>query len=615
MIAPVDVERESILAATRFATNEILEYINHFKISCVQIDTHDQTPNTFCQIVSRLLCIIENGVCHGLKLTEPNSPNSPDPWPILSYAKFDEQCQHNHDEIARNIKTGLGRARFWIRQSLVCKKLGSNLLSVVERKNEPCIPANSINLPSNSNTGFCSFAELYSKDSLLMTASGVAFVGILSGLDVIDFSYIPEDDFTQLDLPLFPIDYGSCIKFYSHDTNGSSSPDNQDDSLSSLLENKRSLEEELATNQSTLGSLTKMLKRFKLENEALKLSKADLESEISKLKINNEKLSNLYVRQTREMQSELDAAKRSNLFHGSQKAELERQVSEERRRRLEVENALSEEKEARIAMETEISRLQTFNIERETSLTEHRNQIAEMVKLNKEFSEKLRSVTAELEATNKRAADLQEKVDGMSSVLTAMNERCHQLKDEKEANERTMKEAVERANQADRQCVQLHADLEANKETTQNLQSQLEEVYTDLVSIKALQENLDRKSQSLRERDALISDLQRRCGEAEQTLSEMSNVLEVARLRAEHAEERVRSLSTAKWMSDSEATSCALCDARFSLSKRKHHCRNCGLIFCQECSSFKMPLPSSSKPVRVCETCHNQLMERYAVMR
>lgn len=104
-------------------------------------------------------------------------------------------------------------------------------------------------------------------------------------------------------------------------------------------------------------------------------------------------------------------------------------------------------------------------------------------------------MTAELEATNKRAGDLQEKVDGMSSVLSGMNERCHQLKSEKEANERALKEAVERANLADRQCAQLQADLEANKETTQNLQSQLDEVFTDLISIKALQENLDRKSQ------------------------------------------------------------------------------------------------------------------------
>ncbi|VDL60443.1 unnamed protein product [Hymenolepis diminuta] len=615
MLTPADVERENILAATRFTTREILEYVSRFMVSSVEFDTCDQTSTTLYQIVARLLCIIENGICHGLKLTEPNSSNSPDPWSVLRFANFDEHNQREHDEIIKNIKTGLGKTRFWIRQSLVRKKLGSNLLSVVENKNERCIPANSIKFGNSNNTGSYCFADLYSKGSLLMTESGIAFVGLLSGLDVIDFSYIPKDNSSQLDGPLFPIDYSSCIQFDFHDNlaNGSASQRDLQERFSSIINEKQCLEEKISTNQITLANLTKMFNDLTFENDALKLSKTDLESEISKLKLNNEKLSNLLVRQTREMQNELEAAKRSNLSHDSYRAELERQISAERRKRLEVENVLSQEKESRAAIETEISRLQTLNTEREASLTEHRGQISEMVKLNKEFSEKLRSVTAELEATNKRAGDLQEKVDGMSSVLTAMNERCHQLKDEKMANERAMKEAIKRADQADRQCVQLQADLAANKETTQNLQSQFDEVYTDLASIKALQENLDRKSQSLRERDAMISELQRRCSEAEQTLSDMSSVVEVARLRADHAEQRVLSLSTAKWISDSEATSCALCDARFSFSRRKHHCRNCGLIFCQECSSFKMPLPSSSKPVRVCETCHNQLMERYAV--
>lgn len=67
----------------------------------------------------------------------------------------------------------------------------------------------------------------------------------------------------------------------------------------------------------------------------------------------------------------------------------------------------------------------------------------------------------------------------------------------------------------------------------------------------------------------MISDLQRRCGEAEQTLAEMSSVVEGAKLRAEDAEERVRNLSTARWISDSDVTACSLCSVRFSFSKRK----------------------------------------------
>ncbi|KAL0616111.1 RUN and FYVE domain-containing protein 2 [Plecturocebus cupreus] len=52
------------------------------------------------------------------------------------------------------------------------------------------------------------------------------------------------------------------------------------------------------------------------------------------------------------------------------------------------------------------------------------------------------------------------------------------------------------------------------------------------------------------------------------------------------------------WLKDKEATHCKLCEKEFSLSKRKHHCRNCGEIFCNACSDNELPLPSSPKPVR-----------------
>ena len=43
----------------------------------------------------------------------------------------------------------------------------------------------------------------------------------------------------------------------------------------------------------------------------------------------------------------------------------------------------------------------------------------------------------------------------------------------------------------------------------------------------------------------------------------------------------------------------------------KHHCRNCGGIFCNSCSDYTMPLPSSAKPVRVCDACYTALLQRY----
>jgi len=59
------------------------------------------------------------------------------------------------------------------------------------------------------------------------------------------------------------------------------------------------------------------------------------------------------------------------------------------------------------------------------------------------------------------------------------------------------------------------------------------------------------------------------------------------------------------WISDETVTICQGCRQYFSPFRRKHHCRNCGNIFCQNCSSNTTTLPflGYHRYVRVCKRC------------
>lgn len=63
---------------------------------------------------------------------------------------------------------------------------------------------------------------------------------------------------------------------------------------------------------------------------------------------------------------------------------------------------------------------------------------------------------------------------------------------------------------------------------------------------------------------------------------------------------------TGDWVRDEESDHCLLCEVKFTLTKRRHHCRRCGKLVCGPCSSVKIHLDTSRSggAKRVCTTCH-----------
>ncbi|KAK9670644.1 hypothetical protein RND81_13G215100 [Saponaria officinalis] len=66
------------------------------------------------------------------------------------------------------------------------------------------------------------------------------------------------------------------------------------------------------------------------------------------------------------------------------------------------------------------------------------------------------------------------------------------------------------------------------------------------------------------------------------------------------------------WVPDEAVNKCTSCGSNFNAFSRKHHCRNCGEIFCDKCTQGRTPLSldEESPPVRVCDRCMAEVTQR-----
>lgn len=132
-----------------------------------------------------------------------------------------------------------------------------------------------------------------------------------------------------------------------------------------------------------------------------------------------------------------------------------------------------------------------------------------------------------------------------------------------------------------------------------------------------------------REKEQLKQDLDainKRYLESERTLEELGMQLSTSKLQIVEFKEKQRNMAAdinqedgssvvtnnPSWTPDKMASQCRACNREFSMTRRKHHCRHCGMIFCNNCSDHAICLASEvagpmGKPVRVCDTCWLQL--------
>ncbi|TYJ46128.1 hypothetical protein E1A91_A02G099600v1 [Gossypium mustelinum] len=71
------------------------------------------------------------------------------------------------------------------------------------------------------------------------------------------------------------------------------------------------------------------------------------------------------------------------------------------------------------------------------------------------------------------------------------------------------------------------------------------------------------------------------------------------------------------WVPDEAVSKCTACGTDFGAFVRKHHCRNCGDIFCDKCTQGRIALTAdeNAQPVRVCDRCMAEVTQRLSIAK
>ncbi|XP_047281404.1 RUN and FYVE domain-containing protein 2 isoform X9 [Homo sapiens] len=411
--------------------------------------------------------------------------------------------------------------------------------------------------------------EFYEYHALMMEEEGAVIVGLLVGLNVIDANLCVKGE--DLDSQVGVIDFSMYLK--NEEDIGNKERNVQ---IAAILDQKNYVEELNRQLNSTVSSLHSRVDSLEKSNTKLIEELAIAKNNIIKLQEENHQLrseNKLILMKTQQhlevtkvdVETELQTYKHSRQGLDEMYNEARRQLRDESQLRQGSEDGLKEKNEI-------IARLE----EKTNKITAAMRQLEQRLQ---------QAEKAQMEAEDEDEKYLQECLSKSDSLQKQISQK-------------------------EKQLVQLETDLKIEKEWRQTLQEDLQKEKDALSHLRnETQQIISLKKEFLNLQDE-NQQLKKIYHEQEQALQELGNKLSESKLKIEDIKEANKALQGLVWLKDKEATHCKLCEKEFSLSKRKHHCRNCGEIFCNACSDNELPLPSSPKPVRVCDSCHALLIQR-----
>uniref|UniRef100_A0A8C7V3L8 RUN and FYVE domain containing 2 n=1 Tax=Oncorhynchus mykiss TaxID=8022 RepID=A0A8C7V3L8_ONCMY len=575
---PMSMERTNLLNMAKLSIKGLIESALSF----------GRTLDSDYPPLQQFFVVMEHCLKHGLKVKKSFLGYSKSLWGPLEMV---EKLCPEAGEIAASVrdlpglKTPLGRARAWLRLALMQKRLADYLRLLITRKD----------LLSN----------FYDNSAVMVEEEGAVIVGLLVGLNVIDANLCVKGE--DLDTQVGVIDFSMYLKNDIDDYRIKclSSVHGLQGRVDNLEKSNSKLIEELAIAKNNIIKLQEENHQLRNENTVI-LIKAQQQLEVTQVDVD----------------VELDTYKQSRQGLDEMYNEARRQLREECQLRQDVENELVVQVSMKQEMDLAMKLLEKDIHEKQDTLIGLRHQLDEVKAINVEMYTKMQTSDDGMKQKNDMITRLEEKTNQITATMKQLEQRLQEAeRDRWTAEDGARKFKHDFANKADslqkqiaqreKQMLQLETDLKIEKEWRQTLQNDLERERDIVAQLSAEAQQINGLKKEFHRLQDENSQLKGICEEQEQALEELGCKLSESKLKIEDIKEANKALQGGQvWLKDKDATHCKLCEKEFSISRRKHHCRNCGEIFCNACSDNELPLPASPKPVRVCDTCHALLLQR-----
>uniref|UniRef100_A0A8D0CX28 RUN and FYVE domain containing 1 n=1 Tax=Sander lucioperca TaxID=283035 RepID=A0A8D0CX28_SANLU len=585
---PMAIERSNLLSMMKLSIKVLIQS----SLSLGRTLDSDYPP------LQQFFVVLEHCLKHGLKAKKSFIGQNKSIWGPLEL--IEKLCPEsvNIATSARDlpgIKTGLGRARAWLHLALMQKTVADYMKALLDRKDL--------------------LSEFYDSGALMMEEEGAVIGGLLVGLNVIDANLCIKGE--DLDSQVGVIDFSLYLK----DPANSETP-KDDAKMTAILDQKHYIEELNRHLSGTVTDLQAKMDSIEKTNSKLveELTAAtdrinSLREEQEQLRKENETI--LQSSQKKEeaalqdSQVELETYKQTRQGLDEMYNVVWKQYKEEKHIRQELEHELELQVGLKQEMEVAMKLLEKDTHEKQDTLAALRLQLDQVKTLNLQMFHKAQA----------EAAQLEQKMDEMEKEMIGLEQRLQNSERESRQSDQSDKDMrVELEGKVDALQKQLtdldtlrlglENELRTEREQRQSLQKALQREQDNSTELRTQLQQLQGLHTELQDLKHEKQQLQQTCEQQEQALQEMGLHLSQSKLKMEDFKEVNKALKGHAWLKDDEATQCKQCEKEFSIARRKHHCRNCGDIYCNTCSSNELALPSYPRPVRVCDVCHALLLQR-----